>query len=279
MPAAIKLIAILAAVIIISALLLIFMICPALRKHPDIKLLYKRYIAHRGLHDLEANTPENSLASFRKAAEEGYAIENDIHLTADGEVIVFHDNNLIRMCGIDKAPEEMTLKELKKLKLAGTTEQIPTLKECLDTVNGKVPLLIEFKCNGLNCKKLCEAAEYILSNYNGKYFIQSFYPTVLLWYRKNRRDICRGQLATAFYGKALYMRMLGGLLFNFLGRPDFVSYEFKYINHPLRRLCVKLGAFPVCWTFHSMQEIESCRRQCKAYIFEGFRKKDINFFR
>lgn len=104
MPAAIKLIAILAAVIIISALLLIFMICPALRKHPDIKLLYKRYIAHRGLHDLEANTPENSLASFRKAAEEGYAIENDIHLTADGEVIVFHDNNLIRMCGIDKAP-------------------------------------------------------------------------------------------------------------------------------------------------------------------------------
>ena len=160
------------------SLLLLFLVFPSARRHPAREKLRGRYIAHRGLHDLAENTPENSLAAFRAAAEQGHMIENDIHLTADGEVVVFHDSLLKRMCGVDGRIEQMTLAGLKKCRLQGTDEQIPTLQECLEAVDGRVPLLIEFKCDRTTCKPLCEAANKILSAYKGEYFVQSFYPPV-----------------------------------------------------------------------------------------------------
>ncbi|MBQ4598960.1 MAG: glycerophosphodiester phosphodiesterase [Clostridia bacterium] len=256
------------------SLLLLFLIFPSARRHPAREKLRGRYIAHRGLHDLVENTPENSLAAFRAAAEQGYMIENDIHLTADGEVVVFHDSSLKRMCGVEGRIEQMTLAELKKCCLQGTEEQIPTLQECLDTVDGRVPLLIEFKCDRTTCKPLCEAANKILSAYKGEYFVQSFYPPVLLWYRQHRKDVCRGQLAAPFKGKVLYKRMLGCLLFNFVSRPDFVSYVHTGQNHPMRRLVTRLGALPVCWTLRSQEELDASRMAFETYIFEGFIPKE-----
>lgn len=261
---------ILLAVLVAAVLLILFLIFPSPRRHPARETLRGRYIAHRGLHDLAENTPENSLAAFRAAAEQGHIIENDIHLTADGEVVVFHDSLLVRMCGVDGEVEKMTLAELKKCRLKGTEEQIPTLQECLEAVDGRVPLLIEFKCGGMTCKPLCEAANRILSAYKGEYFVQSFYPQVLLWYRRHRKDICRGQLAEPFHGGPLYKRMLGCLLFDFVSRPDFVSYEHNSRKHPLRRLVTRLGALPVCWTLRSQEELNASQAAFETYIFEGF---------
>ena len=207
---------------------LLFLAAPAVRRHPDRRVIKGLYIAHRGLHDIDKGTPENSLAAFAAAVARGYAIENDIHVTADGAVVVFHDNNLKRMCGVDVNIEESTLSELRKYTLLGTNEHIPTLKECLDLVDGRVPLLIEFKSQSFeNSRKLCEAADEILKDYNGKYFIQSFYPPVLLWYRKNREEIWRGQLSTAFKGEHISKRLLGFLLFNKSFRHiDFVKIRW-----------------------------------------------------
>lgn len=257
-------------VVILLICLLLFLLFPSPRCHPDRQLLKGRYIAHRGLHNLSDGTPENSLAAFRTALEYGYAIEIDIHLTADNEVVVFHDDDLQRMCGVPGRPENMTLAELKALRLGGTDEQIPTLQECLDTVNGRVPLLIEFKCMTATCKALCSTADEILSVYDGAYCIQSFYPPVLLWYRRHRREICRGQLASAFPKEALYKQLLGCMVFNFLARPDFVSYDHRYVGHLCRRLCSLLGAYPVGWTFEDQTALDDCRQAFGAYIFEGF---------
>lgn len=262
--------------LIVAALLIIFlfMICPALRRHPDRKVLEGLYIAHRGLHSVNPAIPENSLAAFEAAVETGYAIENDIHLTLDGQVIVFHDDTFKRMCGVDKRPEEMTLEEIKKLRLKNTNQSIPTLKECLDLVDGRVPLMIEVKCPAaLDYAPLCRAANEILKDYKGKYFIQSFYPPVLMWYKKHRPDICRGQLASAFYKESIDKRLLGCMIFNFLSRPDFVSYEHTYKNNLFRRLCVLLGAFPVGWTFKKQTDIDSAKKHFKTFIFEKFEAK------
>ena len=261
------------AVAILAALYL-SLIFPALRRHPDLERLDGQYIAHRGLHGLDPNAPENSLAAYRKAVEAGLMIEIDIHLTADGEVVVFHDDDLKRVCGIDRTVEEMTLAQLKECRLLGTEETIPTLQECLDTVNGQVALLIEFKCVNFAYRELCEKANAILSAYTGKYMIQSFYPFVLGWYKRNRNDICRGQLAARFKGEALHKRMLGCMLFNFLARPDFVSYDHLDADHPARRLVTKLGAFPVGWTFTSQQAVDAHRDNFKTYIFEEFLPTD-----
>ena len=257
--------------IIVLMALLLFLIFPSTRRHPDRRLLSGLYIAHRGLHDLIENTPENSLAAFRAACDNGFAIENDIHLTADGEVVVFHDDTTLRMCGVDRKVEEMTLAELKELRLLDTDEQIPTLKECLDLVNGKVPLLIELKSVGGNSDSLCTAANEILRDYKGKYIIQSFYPPVVAWYRKNRSDICRGQLSEVFGKKhPQYYKLLSCLLSNVIARPDFVSYNFKHEGFFFRRLCVALGAMSVGWTFRSKEEVASVKERFETYIFENF---------
>lgn len=253
--------------------LLLFLVAPAGRRHKDLSLMKGLHIAHRGLHDDGREAPENSLEAFRRAADSGFAIENDIHLTKDGRIVIFHDDDLFRMCGVNGRPEDKTLSELKELRLLDTDERIPTLEECLSVIDGKVPVLIEFKLKSGSADPLCRAADEILSGYKGKYFIQSFYPPVLLWYRKNRRDVCRGQLASAFKGDKLHMKLLGCLFFNFLARPDFLSYEFCHAKHSMRRLCVKLGAFPVGWTFKNQKDMTEYEKYFDTYIFEGFLPK------
>ena len=251
-------------------LLLLFLIFPSLRRHPDRRVISGKYIAHRGLHGIDG-VVENSLWAFGKAAEKGYIIENDIHLTKDNVVIVFHDDNLKRMCRVDEKPENLTLEVIKGLNLAGTNEKIPTLKECLDLVDGRVPLLIEFKSPVLtDYKPLCVAANEVLKDYKGKYFVKSFNPLMMMWYRKNRPDIMRGQLSSAFYNEPIHQKLAGALVFNFLSRPDFVAYEYKYENNFFRRLVTFFGAFPVAWTYTEMSQIEKTRKRFKTFIFEKF---------
>lgn len=258
------------AVLLILALYL-FLIFPTIRKHPDRELLKGLRIAHRGLHDIKKGIPENSISAHIEAVKKGYAIENDIHITADGEVVVFHDDTLKRVCGVDLKIEELTLSEIKKFSLLGTDEKIPTLKEVLDVVDGKVPLLIEFKSlSKKTSDRLCPAANKILSEYKGKYFIQSFYPFVVGWHKKNRKDILRGQLSGGFYKESLVKRLLGQMLFNFIARPDFVSYEWETRTAFARRLNTLFGALPVGWTFHAQEQITLCQKDFEAFIFEDF---------
>lgn len=253
-------------------LLFLFLIFPSPKKHKDTLLLNELYIAHRGLHSNSEGIPENSIPAFEKAIENGFAIENDIHLTKDGYVVVFHDSDAKRACGVDKKICEMTLKEIKELRLFGSEYTVPTLEECLKVIDGKVPLLIEYKYDG-NSKALCEKAEAILKNYKGKYLIQSFHPQFLYWYRKHRKDICRGQLSSGFKGEALYKRLSGCLLYNFISRPHFVSYDYATRKHPCFFIATKLGAFPVGWTFRNQSGVETGKKYFKTYIFEHFTPK------
>lgn len=250
--------------------LIAFLIFPSLRRHPDRRVLDGLHIAHRGFHDQLPGTPENSLAAFRQAIDRGLAIEIDIHLTADGQVVVFHDDTLDRMCGVSGKVEQQTLEQLRSCRLQGTEQGIPTLQECLQLVAGQVPLMIEFKCGFGNWKALCEAADTILRTYKGTYFMQSFFPLALWWYRRHRRDICRGQLSARFTEGPLQQRLLGLMLFNVLARPDFVSYDHRHGGCLPFRLNRALGAFPVGWTFTSQEELAVGRHRFRTYIFERF---------
>lgn len=255
--------------LIFLALLFLFAVMPSRRKHGKLKDLKGLHIAHRGLHDNDGGIPENSMSAFKNAIKFGYAIENDIHLTKDGEVVVFHDDTISRMCGINKKIKDMTLAEIKELRLLNTNEAIPTLKECLDLVDGKVPLLIEFKYEG-NTNALCSKANEILENYKGLYFVQSFHPQILLWYKKHNKKICRGQLSAKFKGEGFVKRIAGMLILNFLSRPDFVSYDFNDKNYFFFKLVKRLGAFPVGWTFKSKKEEDGCKEDFNTFIFENY---------
>ncbi len=76
--------------------------------------------------------PENSMRAFRLAVRYGFGSELDVHLTADGKLVVFHDTTLVRMVGLNRRIEDMTWDELKRIRLLGTDCHIPLLEDVLD---------------------------------------------------------------------------------------------------------------------------------------------------
>lgn len=253
--------------------LYLFLVLPALRKHPDARFCNSLYVAHRGLHDISKGIPENSMLSFKNAISHSFAIEIDIHITKDDKVVIFHDDNLQRVCGEKGIIEQMTYEQLSGFKLSGTDEKIPLLEQLLEICKEDTILVIEYKCSPRNYLKLCKTADKILSKYNVKYIVQSFNPLAMRWYKKNRPEISRGQLSTNFAkekSKSAIEIILGFLLLNFLSRPDFISYEAKYFDSLPRRLCILTGAIPAAWTIRSQSELESVKDKSRIYIFENF---------
>ena len=209
--------------------------------------------AHRGLHSRDTVVPENSLEAFRLAAENGYGIELDVQLSKDGYVMVFHDDTLDRVCGVSGRVDEFTYEELMQLRLCGSDQSIPLLREVLDVVNGRIPLMVELKPGKRN-KELCEKTYAELSEYRGDVCIESFNPFMVMWFRFHGRDLVRGQLAMRAKGYKNQPEYLGKLLshtfFNFLARPHFISYEVCRKKPIGARIAELMGAMKVCWTSH-----------------------------
>ena len=134
--------------------------------------------AHRGLHDIKNGIPENSLAAFRLSAEAGYGTEFDIQLSRDGQVVVFHDDDLRRVCGVDARVDSLDYDELKKLRLLGTDEYIPLFTEVLDVFMGTTaPLIVELKTGRRN-DELCDKAIKNLTGCDGIFCFESFNPFI-----------------------------------------------------------------------------------------------------
>jgi glycerophosphoryl diester phosphodiesterase len=156
--------------------------------------------AHRGLHG--PGIPENSLAAFRAAIEAGAGIECDVRLSADGQVMVFHDHDLRRMCASALAVEAARADVLAGQRLFDSGEHIPRLGELLDLVAGRVPLLIEVKCRGGNSARISGAVTALLEDYAGSVGVMSFEPGVGKWLAGHaprlRRGLVISERASAF---------------------------------------------------------------------------------
>ena len=79
----------------------------------DCSFLTENIIAHRGMHDIKEGIPENSMIAFEKAIQNNYIIELDVHILKDGNVVVFHDDNLKRLTNMDVMIKDMNYNELK----------------------------------------------------------------------------------------------------------------------------------------------------------------------
>lgn len=230
-------------------------------------------IAHRGLYDNGAGVPENSLAAFEKAAEHGYGIELDVQLSRDGEVVVFHDDTLGRVCSVNARVDELDMSELSSLALCGGPERIPTFSRVLELVGGRVPLLVELK-HGRRDKELCEKTLELLRGYKGVYCIESFDPRIVGFFRKSAPDIMRGQLsqpASEFkkFGFSFPANViLGHLLLNFIARPEFISYRIGKKPFPVR-FAERCGAMRFGWTSID----ESAEKDFDSVIFEHYRPR------
>ena len=213
-----------------------------------------RNFAHRGLHSEDKSIPENSLEAFRLAGRAGYGAELDVQLTKDGQVVVFHDDTLDRVCGVHARVDEKSYDELKLLSLCGTNQRIPLFTEVLEIYGGRGPLIVELKTGRRN-RELCEKTYAILSDYPGEVCIESFNPMIVRWFKFHAKDLVRGQLATTMkdYGGSVAPRtafLLSHCLLNFLSRPQFIAYRIGH--RPLTvRLSEAMGAMRVGWTAHN----------------------------
>ncbi|MDD3831595.1 MAG: glycerophosphodiester phosphodiesterase family protein [Clostridia bacterium] len=226
-------------------------------------------VAHRGLHNEQV--PENTLEAFQLAVDSHYGIEMDLQMTADGQIVVFHDDNMKRLTGLDADIREQNWDDIKQLGILGSQQTIPTFTQFLELVNGAVPLIIEIKDH-----KNIGVAEHtiatILDNYKGEYCIESFNPFIVKWWAENRPDTVRGQLSCYFRDSNLawYKKiMLKNLFFIRSNKSQFIAYDIDDIATPMiKRLKKRLPI--IAWTVRSQQEIDNKREYFDNIIFEHF---------
>ena len=238
--------------------------------------------------------PENSMEAFRLAVRNGFGSELDVHLTADGCLAVFHDDNLMRITSIDGKIEDMTWQELSKVRLLGTDHRIPLLEEVLDlytsdaALTGRqdtrssaplhLPVIIELKAEG-NVSDLCRRVIETVDRYPAlNYCIESFDPRVVLWLRRNRPDVIRGQLTGNFMKSKEAVRQWGHLMTfgmwsaapDILTGPDFISSKFVDRRNIFIRFSHRCGVKQVNWIIRNQKDLDTVDGEGGLGIFERF---------
>ena len=267
-------------VIILLLLAEIFALLTVCRRgHSYWTLLRKYRYAHRGYHGKDL-APENSLLAYKEAIRRGFGVELDVHLMKDGNLAVIHDASLLRTAGADVLVEDLTAEEVKRYRLEGTREQIPLLEEVLPLFEQSgLPLVVELKAERGNHDALAAATCAVLDKYKVLYCIESFDPRCILWLKKHRPLIIRGQLSEQFlrhgesgggHGK-LTMWLLGNLLTNVATQPDFIAYRFSDRENLCLRLCHKVYHVQEDnWTIRAKKEMEAAEQAGNLVIFECF---------
>jgi glycerophosphoryl diester phosphodiesterase len=228
--------------------------------------LTARPIAHRGLHDLARGRPENSLAAFEDAVAGRYAIECDLHISADGVPVVFHDDFLDRLTGESGSVRDRTAAELGDLRLFDTQEWVPTLDEMLAQVAGRVPLVIELKHVPGRDAGFALAVVERLRRYDGLAALMSFDADLLADVRAAAPEIPRGLIAEGDWRRGVeHMRAALRL------GVDFVSYSIRDLPTPMPVFARRVLGIPlICWTVRTRAQQKKAEAWTDQITFEGF---------
>lgn len=214
--------------------------------------------AHRGLHCGSA-IPENSLAAFRAALDLGAGIECDLRLTADDQIVVFHDADALRLCASPVRIGRSPWKEVAGLRVSG--HPIPTLGSLLTLVAGRVPLLLEIKVDS-DLGRWLPALSRELADYGGGLGVMSFDPRLSRLLKRHAPQVWRG----------LVMRgdlpMPRRLLYQLIAAPQFLAVERTALAQPW--VAKARGILPVySWTIRSAEQRAQAEVQADALIWEG----------
>jgi glycerophosphoryl diester phosphodiesterase len=237
-------------------------------------------IAHRALHDLQEERPENSRAAVHAAVKRGYGIEIDLQLSSDGVPMVFHDSDLLRLTGQEGRVRDHTAEELGRLLLLGGPETIPTLDEVLQLVKGRVPLLVEFKDQdgqmGSQLGGLEEAAAGILRVYEGPLAVMSFNPHSMAAMAELAPEVPRG-LTTDTFAPADWPELTADVCERLRNIADYDRVGACFISHKAsdlsrsRVLELKAqGAALLCWTITSPEAERAARVIADNVTFEHY---------
>ncbi|WP_420962000.1 glycerophosphodiester phosphodiesterase [Brucella sp. IR073] len=232
----------------------------------NLDWLTKRPIAHRGLHDLNDKCWENTLPAFDRAAKAGFAIECDVHLSADGVPIVFHDEHLKRLTGQDGQIHELTAAQCTALHVGGTADRVPTLREALTLIAGRVAVIIELKGIAGRDDGLVAAVARELDGYQGHAAIMSFDHHLVRRFPADAPGIPGG--LTAEGAKTRDIEAHFSLLAHELA---FVSYNVHHLPNPFVTFVrEKLNMPVITWTVRNEAQKAQSDLFADQITFEGF---------
>lgn len=239
-----------------------------------------RPLAHRALHDKTLGRPENSAAAVRAAVAAGYGIEIDVQPSADGVAMVFHDEELDRLTGVTGPVNARTAADLSAIPLRHGDEGIPTLAQILESVGGRVPLLIEIKDQdgqmGPLETPLEQAVARDLAGYSGPVAVMSFNPHSVARMAALCPDIPRG-LTTSAWDPAVWAPVAPDVCARLRDIPDydrvgacFISHEAADLGRDRVAALKAAGATVLCWTIRSASAEATARKVADNITFEGY---------
>ncbi|MDG2531071.1 glycerophosphodiester phosphodiesterase [Caulobacter endophyticus] len=237
--------------------------------------LFDPPIAHRGLWT-QGGAPENSLAAFQAACAKGYSIELDVQLTADGQAVVFHDDRLERLTGVEGRLRDHTAAELSAMKLSGTDETIPTLADALAVIGHRAMVQIELKTPFGEVGELEKKVSEILIDHNGPIAVIGFNPYSHAWFADHNPQVLRGLDSYSWNDENArklapeLRKSLAALEQVELARPDFLALGLDMLPSPRADVFRAKGMPIVAWTVRSPEQWDAVSDHCDNLIFEGF---------
>lgn len=235
--------------------------------------LFHPPVAHRGLWSPDG-APENSLGAFQAACAAGYGIELDVHLSSDGEAVVFHDDTLTRMTGAEGRPRDRTAAELADLRLAGSDEKIPTLLETLALIGHRAMVHVELKTPFGEVGPLEQRVHEVIADHNGPLCVIGFNPYSHAWFAERYPGVLRGLDSWAWERPASMApdqrRAYAALEQVELARPHFLALGLDVLPHPRATQLRAEGMPVVAWTIRKPEQWDAVKDHCDNLIFEGF---------
>lgn len=239
-----------------------------------------RPIAHRALHDAASGRPENSRAALQAAVAGGYGIEIDLQQSADGQAMVFHDDDLARLTAEAGPVRQRSAADLGAIPLRHATDGIPTLSEVLKIVAGRVPLLIEIKDQtgvlGPVDGALERATAEALKGYHGPVAVMSFNPHSMADMARRAPDIPRG-LTTCALAPEHWPTVPEATRAALREIPDarrvgasFISHRWTDLAAPRVADLRAAGLAILCWTIRTPEQEAQARRIAQNVTFEGY---------
>ncbi|HEX8058144.1 MAG TPA: glycerophosphodiester phosphodiesterase family protein [Novosphingobium sp.] len=227
----------------------------------------KHTFAHRGLH--YPGVPENSPGAFAAAIFRQFGIECDIQRSADGQAMVFHDWELDRLTDASGPVAKRSAAELGAILLTGSEDHIPTLRQLLDQIDGRVPLLIEIKSRReMHIGAICLAVRRVLEGYVGPHAVMSFDPRVSHWFAAHSPATVRGLVVTEENDKTAMGRIKRHLSL-WRAKPDFLAYDIRDLPSAFAASQRGRGLPVASWTVRSAELRDRAALHADAPIAEG----------
>ena len=210
---------------------------------------------------------ENSPAAFEAAIKLGHGIECDVQAAEDGRAFVFHDYELDRLTDRSGPIANLRPEDIDRISLRDGHGKIPRLRETLEQIAGRVPVLIELKSRNRRVGPLCLSVRRALEGYGGKAAIMSFNPLVGAWFRSNAEHIVRGLVVTEensknWRGRIARHRNL------WIAKPDFLAYDIRDLPSRFAASQRARGLPVVTWTVRSAEQEKTALRYADEPVYE-----------